>query len=151
MYHPFYSWGTNSKWTTTLPEGEDAQGKKNMLFTKFKKLAVGICHNFVGIATSSFLRIFTYSGIQYHLLSLPGPVVTLAGNDSCLIVVYHASSAPVENHLRFMVFDCAQKKVVMKDDLPISQRSTLKWLGFSTVGVSLLFYDVFAYFCIDVD
>ena len=27
MYHPFYSWGTNSKWNIPLPEGEDTQGK----------------------------------------------------------------------------------------------------------------------------
>ena len=64
---------------------------------------MAICNGFVGVATSSYLRIYTYTGIQYHLLSLPGPVVSMTGFDNLLAVVFHSSNSPIGLYLLLLL------------------------------------------------
>jgi chromosome transmission fidelity protein 4 len=124
MYHPFNSWGTGSKWTVQLGLTEDAQ-------------AIAMCDSFVGVATSHlYVRIYSITGIQYFITSISGPVVSMAGYGNQITIVHHASSSPVGNHLKFMVIDLPSRKCIAKDDLPISHEASLRWIGYSSIGVS---------------
>ncbi len=96
-----------------------------------------MCDNFIAAATNHlYLRVYSYTGMQYFITSLSGPVVSMTGNGSLIAVVHHASNTPVGNHLKFAIFEMPSKTCIVKDDLPISSDSTLRWLGFSSNGVS---------------
>ncbi len=45
----------------------------------------------MALATSSYLRLLSAAGLQRDILSLAGPVVTLAGGADKLLVVIHAA------------------------------------------------------------
>lgn len=79
-YQPIENnWGNSSKWTHQFPLNEQVE-------------SLAICNSFIAVATSlRMLRIFTYSGIKYHLLSFPGPIVSMTGHEENLAVVYHLS------------------------------------------------------------
>ena len=75
----FANWDGQKEWSTTLPAGEDA-------------LALAVGDSWVAVATSRrLLRLFTTSGLQKSPISLPGPVVCLAGHLSKLLIAYHTS------------------------------------------------------------
>ncbi|KAI4963527.1 hypothetical protein ZWY2020_011423 [Hordeum vulgare] len=67
MYRPFSSWAGNSEWSMRF-EGEEV-----------KSVTLGA--GWVAAVTSlNLLRIFTEGGLQMHILSVSGPVVTVAGH-----------------------------------------------------------------------
>ncbi len=75
----FAAWDGHKEWSTTLPVGEDA-------------LALAVGDSWVAVATSRrLLRLFTTSGLQRGIISLPGPIVCLAGHTSKLMMAYHTS------------------------------------------------------------
>ncbi|XP_035541582.1 WD repeat and HMG-box DNA-binding protein 1 isoform X3 [Juglans regia] len=84
MYRPFSTWANNSEWSMRL-EGEEV-----------KVVALGTAW-VAAITSSNFLRIFTEGGLQKHVLSLDGPVVTAAGFKDELAVVTHASDCLPSN------------------------------------------------------
>eukprot|EP00250_Pteridium_aquilinum_P004246 c14470_g2_i1 orf=1-1761(-) len=72
LYRPFSSWASNSEWSMRLPAEEEV-----------KAVAVGL--SWVAAATSlNHLRVFSEGGLQTSVLSLQGPVVTMAGNQKFL-------------------------------------------------------------------
>ncbi|KAI4991256.1 hypothetical protein ZWY2020_039627 [Hordeum vulgare] len=78
MYRPFSSWAGNSEWSMRF-EGEEV-----------KSVTLGA--GWVAAVTSlNLLRIFTEGGLQMHILSVSGPVVTVAGHGDQLAIVTHAS------------------------------------------------------------
>ncbi len=51
----------------------------------------------VAVATDRrMLRLFTLGGIQREIISLPGPVVAMAGHLNQLLVAYHSGMGKVE-------------------------------------------------------
>lgn len=96
-------------------------------------IAVG--NKWLAAATSfRFLRIYTLSGVQREILRLPGPVVCLSAMDDLLLIVYHsAMGVPGEQNLSFAVYQIAIGCTVLvsAQPLPLSPKSTLKWVGFS--------------------
>ncbi len=99
--------------------------------------AVAIGDTWAAAATSSlYLRLFSYSGIQKGLLSLPGPIVAMVGDASQLAVVYHDGvGLPGSQHLALMIMNVDTGKVQHQGTLPLSRKSTLTWLGFSDDGL----------------
>jgi chromosome transmission fidelity protein 4 len=122
-FFPISTWGgKNSAWTYQLPESENAIG-------------LAISDKFVALSTSQQLvRVFLASGMQYHLFSLPGPVVTLCLQGNKLAVVYHQGTPIGESqNLAFQIVDLTfPPKRIFQDQLPLSASSTLSWVGFST-------------------
>ena len=75
----FAAWDGHKEWSTSLPAGEEA-------------LAIAVGDHFVAVATSRrLLRLFSTSGLQRAMVSMPGPVICLAGHGSKLFLSYHSS------------------------------------------------------------
>ncbi|MCL7035969.1 hypothetical protein MKW94_022549 [Papaver nudicaule] len=122
MYRPFSSWANNSEWLMRF-EGEEV-----------KVVALG--SGWVAAITSlNYLRIFSEGGLQKHVLSLDGPVVTASGFKDELAVVTHASRLPSNDQmLEFRVFNFAKETQPIKGCLPLTPGSCLTWLGYSEEG-----------------
>ncbi|GMI78175.1 Enhancer Of Lhp1 [Hibiscus trionum] len=123
MYRPFRSWANNSEWYMRF-EGEEVR-------------AVALGSTWVAAITSlNFLRIFTNGGLQKHILSLNGPVVTAAGFNDELAIVTHVSDCLPSNEqmLEFTSFNISKGTQVFKGRLPLTPGSYLTWFGFSEDG-----------------
>ncbi|PON84352.1 Guanine nucleotide-binding protein, beta subunit [Trema orientale] len=123
MYRPFSSWANNSEWSMRF-EGEEV-----------KVVALGT--SWVAAVTSlNFLRIFTEGGLQKHVLSLDGPVVTASGFEDELAVVTHAAECLPSNEqmLEFRVFNIYNGTQPLRGRLPLTPGSHLTWFGFSDEG-----------------
>lgn len=117
------SWGSNADWNLNLPIEEDP-----ML------LAMG--DTWVSVVTSqNFLRFFSYGGVQIGIISLMGSIVTIAGQNNLLAVVYQDSLTlgPYQN-LSCVIYDMRTRLILYRDKVPISRASRLCWLGFSELG-----------------
>ncbi|XP_048240778.1 WD repeat and HMG-box DNA-binding protein 1-like isoform X2 [Haliotis rufescens] len=121
----FGSWDSSKEWTVCLPEGEEAQ-------------AVTAGAGWVAVATDARnLRIFSEAGVQQDLFSIPGPVVSLAGHDSTLLITYHAGMGiPGDQFLGVIITEVGSQKKTLLNGSPLSMspKSTLQWLGFSSEG-----------------
>ncbi|XVE56745.1 hypothetical protein DITRI_Ditri04bG0035600 [Diplodiscus trichospermus] len=123
MYRPFSSWANNSEWYMRF-EGEEVR-------------AVALGDSWVAVVTSlNFLRIFTEGGLQKHILSLNGPVVTAAGFKDELAIVTHVSDCLPSNEqmLEFRIFNISKGTQLFKGRLPLTPGSYLTWFGFSEEG-----------------
>ncbi|XP_047163216.1 protein ENHANCER OF LHP1 1 [Vigna umbellata] len=129
MYRPFSSWANNSEWSMRF-EGEEV-----------KVVALGAA--WVAAVTSlNYLRIFSESGLQKHVFTLDGPVLTATGFKEKLAVVTHVFDCLSSNDqmLEFIVFNIPQGIQLLQGRLPISPGSSLSWFGFSEEG-QLCSYD----------
>ncbi|KAK2633663.1 hypothetical protein Ddye_002049 [Dipteronia dyeriana] len=122
MYRPFSSWANYSEWSMRF-EGEEV-----------KVVALGVAW-VAAITSLNILRVFTEGGLQRHILSLDGPVVTAAGFQDQLAVVTHVYCLPSNDQiLEFRVFNIAKGTQPLKGRLPLSPGSHLTWFGFSEDG-----------------
>ncbi|KAK7327698.1 hypothetical protein VNO77_21786 [Canavalia gladiata] len=129
MYRPFSSWASNSEWSMRF-EGEEV-----------KVVALGA--GWVAAVTSfNYLRIFSEGGLQRHVISLDGPVVTASGFKDKLAVVTHASDCLSSNDqmLEFRVFNIPHGTQPLRGRLPLTSASSLSWFGFNEEG-QLCSYD----------
>ncbi|EOY22185.1 Transducin family protein / WD-40 repeat family protein isoform 1 [Theobroma cacao] len=123
MYRPFSSWANNSEWYMRF-EGEEVK-------------AVALGGTWVAAVTSlNFLRIYTDGGLQKHILSLNGPVVTAAGFKDELAIVTHISDCLPSNEqmLEFRIFNISKGTQPFKGHLPLTPGSYLTWFGFTEEG-----------------
>ncbi|KAL2935394.1 WD repeat and HMG-box DNA-binding protein 1 [Bienertia sinuspersici] len=121
------------------------KGEKNMSTLMYHEevKAVALGTGWVAAVTSAqFLRIFTEGGLQRHIISLDGPVVTAAGFKDELAVVIHSSQPLSSNDqmLEFIIFNIGNGTQPRKGRLPLSPGSCLTWFGFSEEG-QLASYD----------
>uniref|UniRef100_A0A3B4V0D9 WD repeat and HMG-box DNA-binding protein 1 n=1 Tax=Seriola dumerili TaxID=41447 RepID=A0A3B4V0D9_SERDU len=121
----FSSWDTNKEWMVDLPKGEDARA-----------LCVG--QGWAAVATSTLmLRLFSIGGLQREIISLPGPVVCMAGHGEQLLIVYHrATGFDGEQALgvQLLQFGRRKRQIINGEPLPLSHKSYLSWLGFTAEG-----------------
>ncbi|CAL5073973.1 unnamed protein product [Urochloa decumbens] len=123
MYRPFGSWASNSEWSMRF-EGEEVK-------------AVALGAGWVAAVTSlNFLRIFTEGGLQMHILSVSGPVVTAAGHGDQLAIVSHASDClpSGDQVLDVKVFNISERAQSLSGRLLLTPSSQLSWFGFSDNG-----------------
>ncbi|XP_022968783.1 WD repeat and HMG-box DNA-binding protein 1 [Cucurbita maxima] len=123
MYRPFGSWANNSEWSMRF-DGEEV-----------KVVAVGT--RWVAAFTSlNYLRIFTDGGLQKHILSLDGPVVTASGFKDELAFVTHSSTCLPSNDqmLEFRILNISNETQLLRGHLPLTPGSHLAWFGFSEEG-----------------
>ncbi|KAM8876791.1 WD repeat and HMG-box DNA-binding protein 1 [Synchiropus picturatus] len=121
----FSSWDTNKEWIVDLPTGEDVR-------------ALCLGQGWAAVATTSLmLRLFSIGGVQREVMSLPGPVVCLAGHGEQLLVVYHrATGFDGDQALAVQLLQFGRKKrqIIRSEPLPLSPKSYLSWLGFTAEG-----------------
>lgn len=123
MYRPFSSWAGNSEWSMRF-EGEEV-----------KSVALGA--GWVAAVTSlNFLRIFTEGGLQMHILSVSGPVLTAVGHGDQLAIVFHSSDClpSGDQVLDVKVFNISEGAQAMSSRLVLTPSSQLSWFGFSENG-----------------
>ncbi|XP_065202901.1 WD repeat and HMG-box DNA-binding protein 1 [Planococcus citri] len=118
----FNSWDDSKEWNIEMNEDESIE-------------AIAIGHKWIAVATSLwYLRIFSLSGVQREIINLPGPIVSMCGSNNYLFVVYHCSvGLPDNQNLAFQVFTFAThlSAIVPAQPVPLSPKSTLKWVGLS--------------------
>nr|XP_060609407.1 WD repeat and HMG-box DNA-binding protein 1 isoform X2 [Anolis sagrei ordinatus] len=121
----FNSWDSNKEWTVDMLQGEEVE-------------AICLGRGWAACATSSrLLRVFTIGGVQKEILSLPGPVVTMAGHGEQLLVIFHKGTGfEGDQNLGIQLIEFGRKKrqVLHGDPLPLSKKSYATWLGFSAEG-----------------
>lgn len=125
-----------------------------MTFCLCVGLALG--DNFVALATSKrYLRLFSYSGIQRHILCLNGDICTIATKNHTLAVVYfldgtnqlfnqfgitHNTNDIISSnqqffsgtkYLGFTLFNVLKKETVFEGVLPLGRGTRLEWIGFT--------------------
>ncbi|KAJ0988269.1 hypothetical protein J5N97_006625 [Dioscorea zingiberensis] len=123
MYRPFSSWANNSEWSMRF-EAEEIK-------------AVALGNGWAAAATSlNFLRIFTDSGLQKHVICLNGPVVTLVGFKDELAIVTHTSDClpSGDQVLEVTVLNIPNGTQTIINRLPLTPGSHLTWFGFSEEG-----------------
>ncbi|KAH8356702.1 hypothetical protein KR200_004690 [Drosophila serrata] len=114
----------NKEWSLSLPDCESVD-------------ALVATSHLVAVATSAhFLRIFSVMGTQREVLTIPGPVVAIAGHEHSLMVVYH-SSAPsqTQQHLSAMLVNINGLSLRQEYlPVPLTPGRQLSWLGYSDTG-----------------
>ncbi|ONK68237.1 uncharacterized protein A4U43_C05F9120 [Asparagus officinalis] len=123
MYRPFGSWASNSEWSMRF-EAEEVK-------------AVALGTGWVAAVTNlNFLRIFTEGGLQRHIISLNGPVVTAAGYKDEVAVVTHVSDClpSGDQVLEVKVFNISERTQTITSRLPLTPNACLSWFGFSEEG-----------------
>ncbi|CAF1708397.1 protein ENHANCER OF LHP1 1 [Brassica napus] len=123
MYRPFRSWASNSEWTMRF-EGEEV-----------KVVANG--SGWVAAITSlNLLHIFSEGGLQKHVISLDGPVVTATGCKDQLAVVTHVSDCLPSNEqvMEFRVLNISKMTRQLSGRVALTPGSHLTWIGFSEEG-----------------
>lgn len=128
-YRPFDSWAP-SEWTVNLPNGE-------------KPKCVTLGSSYVAVFSSNqYLRLFSTGGVQKHILSIPGPIVSAAGSGSLLFYVYHSGMPmPGCQNLSCALVDTSSMETLFQGPAPISHKSALKWVGFSSRGCIPALFD----------
>jgi len=72
---------STKEWTVSMTKGEEIVG-------------VAVNSHFIAAATNcGYVRIFTVGGLQYHVISVAGPVVALSMCETQLMIVYHHATA----------------------------------------------------------
>ncbi|XP_005186548.2 WD repeat and HMG-box DNA-binding protein 1 [Musca domestica] len=114
----------NKEWSVQLPDCESVEA----LCASSRMLAVA--------TSAQFLRIFTVMGTQREVVSIPGPVVCMAGYEDRILVCYHsATPSAKQQHLQAMLFQtCGLRLKCQNVTLPLTPERQLSWLGFSDCG-----------------
>ncbi|XP_030375584.1 WD repeat and HMG-box DNA-binding protein 1 isoform X2 [Scaptodrosophila lebanonensis] len=114
----------NKEWSLNLPDCESVE-------------ALLATNKLIAVATSShFLRLFSVMGTQREVLSIPGPVLALAGHENSLIVIYHsASPSQTQQHLAAMLINVNGLSLrVQQLPVPLTPGRQVTWLGYSDCG-----------------
>lgn len=140
FYHAFpgaqHLDGVNENFKVVLSDGEEIQA-----------LAVGA--GYVVAATSKrLLRVFTSTGIEISVTSLPGPVVCLVALQETFAVIYHAA-LPMEEtfvmHADVWKVHWRQgyllRNLTQGVSVPLSRKANIEWVGFDVDTQSLLVLD----------
>ncbi|ORX58528.1 WD40 repeat-like protein [Piromyces finnis] len=126
FFKPVETWATESDWYLEMNDDENIK-------------VVALTNKGVVAATDKkYIRFFTFSGFQKQILSIKGKIVSMSGNslNNQLFIVYHNGNVfDGDQSLEYMLYDSDNYKVIKKDELPISQNSTLEWIGFTEYGI----------------
>jgi len=125
-FKPVETWATKSDWYLELDDDENVK-------------AVALTNKGIVAATDKkYLRFFTFSGFPQQILSIKGKIVSITGCSTShqFFIVYHSGNVfNGDQSLEYMLYDADNFKVIKKDELPISQNSTLEWIGFTEYGI----------------
>jgi chromosome transmission fidelity protein 4 len=118
-FTPFNAWTTNAEWTLPLPLGEDAIG-----------VAAGATYCVVA-NNRRMIRLFSLSGLQANVMSMPGDIVSVFADGPVFGVVYHAGYGAANQVLEVRTFDFVSGKMLMESRICLSNEASLAWIGFT--------------------
>ncbi len=84
------------------------------------------------------LRLLTSGGLQRAIVSIPGPIVSMAGHGEKLLIVVHGGMPiPGNQNLTFTILDAQRRGKALLDyqPLPMTPKTILSWVGFSDEGI----------------
>ncbi|XP_037806076.1 WD repeat and HMG-box DNA-binding protein 1 [Lucilia sericata] len=120
----------NREWSLQLPDCESVEA----ICATSKMVAA--------VSNLQFLRIFTVMGTQREIISVPGPVICMAGYEDRILVCYHSAPSSVkQQNIQGMLLQTSGLKIKCQNiTIPLTPERQLVWLGFSDCG-SPVFYD----------
>eukprot|EP01134_Creolimax_fragrantissima_P003982 CFRG3982T1 len=120
----FDAWAGNADWTHQLPTGEEI-------------IAVAVGSRWVAAATNmNYLRIFSASGCQMAIQSIPGRCVSMAGDGPLLAIAYIRGFAFEDQNMDFVLLNVLDETVESRVmPLSLSPQCDLEWMGFTSEGV----------------
>ena len=83
------------------------------------------------------MRIFSSGGMQLEILSLPGPVVSMAGYKKEIAITVHLGlGLPGNQSIGITILTLGEKnhKLPSYTHLPLAPKSILSWIGFTDQG-----------------
>lgn len=115
--------GGSREWSMSMPNCEEI-------------LCVTASSKLVAVATDArLLRIFSVSGTQREVLSIPGPIVSLAAHKDRIAIAYHRSPASENQHISMMLIQTIGLSIRCRQiDVPSTPNSKLTWIGYSDQG-----------------
>ncbi|KAJ0182402.1 hypothetical protein K1T71_001771 [Dendrolimus kikuchii] len=116
--------GSSKEWSISMPDAEEI-------------LCITAASGIVACATNArLLRLFTSMGTQRQVISLMGPVVSLAAYNTTVFAVYHQSDPGVsDQHLSVDIVALNGRQVRCKSvSVPLTPGSRLSWLGATDSG-----------------
>ncbi|KAF9129281.1 hypothetical protein BGW39_004292 [Mortierella sp. 14UC] len=119
---------SKSEWQIDMPPGEDVTA-----------IALTVDAAIVG-TSRGYIRTFSQSGVQTGIFSV-GSIVAVAGLQDLAIIIYHQGE-PFEGsqNLGYVMYNVGTNQRIQRGTLPVSDDTTVTWLGFSEHGVPA-FYD----------
>lgn len=129
VYKQFNSWTSNKQLRIKMEFGEEIE-------------CVAVGKDFFAAATKTerlqyYIRLYSSSGIQRFIFSMPSQVVTMCGYQNYLVAVYYDS--PNSTTLHYKLWDIKKMQCIAKDILPLTYNSKLKWIGFTLSGLVATF------------
>lgn len=115
--------GGSREWSMSMPNCEEI-------------LCVAASSKLVAVATDArLLRIFSVIGTQREVLSIPGPVVSLAAHKDRIAIAYHRSPASDDQHISMLLIQTIGLSLRCRQvDVPSTPNSKLTWIGYSDRG-----------------
>lgn len=115
--------GGSREWSLSMPNCEEI-------------LCVAASSKWVAVATDSrFLRIFSAMGTQREIVSLPGPVVSLAAYGDRFIAAYHRSDTTEDQHISGLLIQTIGMSLRCRSiDIPLTPGTKLSWIGYTDRG-----------------
>ncbi|KAG1663728.1 WD repeat and HMG-box DNA-binding protein 1 [Nymphon striatum] len=121
----FSSWDNNKEWIVDLNENEE-----------FVSICIG--EDWIAGATNlRNVRLFTIGGIQRTILSVPGDILTVAGHQDVLAIIYHKSIAIAGDQnlaMALHVVGAGTQRFSLPFDVPLSQKTEISWFGLTDEG-----------------
>ena len=125
LCHYFGSSDISKEWSLEMPNQEEI-------------MAVACGEGWIAVATDRRnLRIFSCGGIQLEVLSLPGPVVSLAGYKKEIAITVHLGlGLPGNQSIGIAILTVGEKnhQLPYYSHLPLAPKSILSWIGFTDQG-----------------
>lgn len=103
--------------------------------------ALVVGRGFVAVATDlRNLRLFTHGGMQSYVLTMPGPILSLAAHEKQLMIIYHNGTGQRDEQNLAMQVDYIDlinnelKPMLTGVGVALGRRAPLSWCGFSDEG-----------------
>uniref|UniRef100_T1GXD4 Uncharacterized protein n=1 Tax=Megaselia scalaris TaxID=36166 RepID=T1GXD4_MEGSC len=120
----------NKEWNISLP---DCEGVVALTATT-KYIAVGTDNRFV--------RFYSVMGTQREVISVPGPIICMAGHKDKVMIAYHSAPANEDQHISIMFVQIFGLNIKCREArLPLPPGRTMSWMGYSTDCGTPVFYD----------
>lgn len=120
----------NKEWTVALPDCEGV-------------VALTATTQYIAVGTDNrFIRFFSVMGTQREVISVPGPIVCMAGHKDKIMVAYHSAPANEDQHITIMFIQTFGLNLKCREvRLPLPPGRTLTWMGYSTDCGTPVIYD----------
>ncbi|KAJ1829288.1 DNA polymerase alpha accessory factor Mcl1 [Coemansia sp. RSA 2599] len=116
-FRAFASWAASSDWTLALPTREHPR-------------CIAVSSAGAAVVTSlGMLRLLTCGGVQCHVESVPGRVVTCSAHNDMLLLIYET-----HGELEYLLMAINGQSKFAAGACPVSPSSSIVWAGFSEEG-----------------